>query len=90
MYIETKPYNSYCVEKLWVGFSKIAYKEQGLDMTERSVMKMYLSKHNMTTTSFDLLIKGQQTPRVNIPLERQHFPGKIVSMQENEEGVATG
>jgi len=90
VYIEVKPYNSYCVEKLWTGFSKSVYKEQGLDMNERTVMKMYLSDHGMNTTNFDLLIKGEFTPRLYIPLQRQHFRGRIVSLQEDEEGVATG
>eukprot|EP00092_Neocalanus_flemingeri_P024580 GFUD01026659.1.p1 GENE.GFUD01026659.1~~GFUD01026659.1.p1 ORF type:complete len:1744 (+),score=379.20 GFUD01026659.1:118-5349(+) len=88
VHIKLKPYNSYCVEKLWLGFTKGNNKEGSLDQTQRAAMKQVLDGKAVTGPGFDQLVKGQYQPRIFLPLARQEVAGQIVSLQEDQSGVA--
>ena len=89
MYIKLKPYNSYCVEKLWLGFTKGNNKEGSLDVAQRTVMRQVLDSKGITGPGFDQLVKGQYQPRLFLPIASQEVAGQIVSLQEDSTGVAT-
>ena len=89
VHIKLKPYNSYCVEKLWLGFTKGNNKEGSLDQTQRTVMRQVLDRKGITGPGFDQLMKGQYQPRLFLPLASQEVAGQIVSLQEDNTGVAT-
>ena len=89
MHIKLKPYNSYCVEKLWLGFTKENNKEGSLDQNQRTVMRQVLERKGITGPGFDQLVKGQYQPRLFLPLASQEVTGQIVSLQEDNTGVAT-
>ena len=89
VYIKLKPYNSYCVEKLWLGFTKGNNKEGSLDVAQRTVMRQVLDSKGMTGPGFDQLVNGQYQPRLFLPIASQEVAGQIVSLQEDSTGVAT-
>jgi len=88
VHIKLKPYNSYCVEKLWIGFTKGNNKEGSLDQSQRAAMKQFLDEKRMTGSGFDQMVKGQYQPRIFLPLARQEVAGQIVGLQEDQAGVA--
>jgi len=88
VHIKLKAYNSYCVEKLWLGFTKGNNKEGSLDQTQRTVMKQVLDDKGISGSGFDQLVKGQYQPRTFIPLASQEVAGQIVSLHEDQSGVA--
>ena len=51
VFVKLKPYNSYCVAKLWIGFTTGARKEGSLDPHQiglmKEVYKTYLSIKNI-------------------------------------------
>eukprot|EP00090_Calanus_glacialis_P044057 TRINITY_DN7828_c0_g1_i2.p1 TRINITY_DN7828_c0_g1~~TRINITY_DN7828_c0_g1_i2.p1 ORF type:complete len:1480 (+),score=299.56 TRINITY_DN7828_c0_g1_i2:117-4556(+) len=88
VHIKLKPYNSYCVEKIWIGFTKGNNKEGSLDQTQRAEMKQMLDNKGITGSGFDQLVKGQYQPRMFIPIASQEVAGQIVSLHEDQSGVA--
>ncbi len=43
VYVKLKPYNSYCVDKLWIGFTSGGRKEGSLDPGQIKLMKVIVS-----------------------------------------------
>ena len=58
VYVRLKPYNSYCVEKLWLGFSTGNRKEGSLDPHQINLMKQVgvITITNNHKTEIDLVI----------------------------------
>ena len=70
--ISVKPYNSFCVENLFVGFeASVNPPEEGLSPDERLQMKGFLISHGLDFVAFDQLAKGIFPPRSFLPLKSE-------------------
>ena len=81
MYIQVKTYNSYCVEKLWVGTRGRRIEEFGPD--EVQALQKYLFDHGLDVPSFNSLIKGQHQSRHFLPLGGQVLTGKVKGLKSD-------
>jgi hypothetical protein len=70
-----KSYNSYCVEKLWVGSRGKRIEEFGPD--EVQSLQKYLMDHGLDVPSFNALIRGHYHTRHFLPMGGQILNGKI-------------
>ena len=75
IYIQVKTYNSYCVEKLWVGNRGRRIEEFGPD--EVQTLQKYLFDHGLDVPSFNSLIRGQYQTRHFLPSGGQILKGKV-------------
>ena len=90
VFIQVKPYNSYCVEKLWVGFTETSLGERGLlPQYDRHMMKKYLYDHGLDMQGFDAMVRGQVTTRPFLPLKGQTLRGKIKMLKCEVDGGPT-
>ena len=86
-----KPYNSFCVENLHVGFlgtSGAAPSVANLSVEEKFQMKTYLQLHGLDLSAFDALVKGKFPSRPFLPLTSQIYKGKVTALKED--GVESG
>ena len=74
VHIQVKPYNSYCVDKLWIGdkepMKDVPTQEEQLNF------KKYLYDHGLDAGGFDSLARGQRIIRPFIPLKGGQTPLK--------------
>ena len=82
--IKLKPYNSYCVDTLFIG-----YMGDAPEAEQKEIQMQWLTDRYMTMTGFDFLVKGQLVPRQHLPLIGQELEGEVISLVEDETGVAT-
>jgi len=83
VYIEVKPYNSYCLERLWVGSKD---KVGDLDERGQQEFKKYLFEHGLDRTAFEsLCLRGDFPQRTFIPLPGQIYKGKVKKLTSEEE-----
>jgi len=75
VYIQVKTYNSFCVEKLWVGNRGRRIEEFGPD--EVQALQKYLFDHGLDVPSFNSLIRSQYQSRYFLPLGGQILRGKV-------------
>jgi len=78
--VKLKPYNSYCVEKLWLGFPKGSHMEGILGPSERQKAQLWMEKRGLSQAALDLVVKGQLQPRTFLPLSSQQFSGQVVEI----------
>lgn len=84
MKIKVKPYNSFCVDTLTIGFSSSwSANESEMSLEQRSVMKSFLTHHGLDFPKFEQLIKGVFSPRVHIPFPSQVYRGRILSLKSS-------
>ena len=75
IYIEVKAYNSYCLERLWIGPKDV--KTSDLDDAGQQGFKKYLYDHGLDVPAFENLVRGVFPARNFIPLPGQMLRGKI-------------
>ena len=72
--IMVKPYNSYCLDKLWIGTD---IKNNPNDQDGKMLLQKYLFDHGLDKPAFENLLKGLCPSRPFIPLEGQTYKGRI-------------
>lgn len=82
VYIQVKNYNSFLVEKLWIGSSNINRHEEGV------YFRKYLFDHGIDELAFRYLVKGKFPNRPFIPLPSQAYRGKIRGFSDDSFGNA--
>ena len=82
VYIQVKPYNSFLVEKLWVGSSDLSRAEDGV------YFRKYLFDRGLDDHSFRYLLRGKFPTRPFIPLPGQTFRGRICGLTNEADGSA--
>lgn len=80
VYIQVKPYNSYCADKLWIGQD---VKSHGYDQEGQMALQKYLFDHGLDRPAFDGLIRGIFPTRPFIPLGGQKFRGRIKGLKSD-------
>ena len=83
--IMVKTYNSYIIDKLWIG-SDVKNNPQNTD--GRMQLQKFLFDHGLDKTSLEQLLKGICPVRPFIPLEGQIYKGKIKGLKSDDEGHA--
>jgi len=84
--IMAKPYNSYILDKLWIGSD---VKNNPQDSDGRMQLQKFLFDHGMDKSSMEQLLKGTCPKRSFISLEGQMYRGKIKGLKSDDEGRAT-
>ena len=87
MFIEVKAYNSYCLDRLWIGEKDRKVDDYSLD--EKQVFKKYLFDHGLDLPAFESLVNGDFPKRNFIPLAGQPYHGRVKQLIcEAEDGSA--
>lgn len=76
-----KPYNSYCVDSLYVGFENSAARRDGITAQQDDYMRAYLNHHGLDDTTFTQLAQGKFPARKFLPLPGQLFRGKVKELK---------
>ncbi len=69
-----KPYNSYCIDKLWIGPD---LRNNADDQEGKMQFQKYLYDHGLERSAFVDLQQGQFPPRAFLPLEGQIYKGQV-------------
>ena len=83
VYIRVKPYNSYCVESLYVGFEGSSARRDGITPQQNDYMRAYLSHHGLDDTTFTQLVQGKFPTRKFLPLPGQLFRGIVKEVKRS-------
>lgn len=83
--IMVKSYNSYIIDKLWIG-SDVKNNPQNSD--GRMQLQKFLFDHGLDKTGLEQFLKGVFPVRPFIPLEGQVYKGKIKGLKSDDEGNA--
>ena len=83
--IMVKNYNSYIIDKLWIG-SDVKNNPQNTD--GRMQLQKFLFDHGLDKPSLEQFLKGVFPARPFIPLEGQMYKGKIKGLKSDDEGNA--
>ena len=78
-----KPYNSYCVESLYVGFEDFSARRDDISPQQNDYMRAYLSHHGLDDTTFTQLAQGKFPSRKFLPLPGQQFIGKVKEVKRS-------
>ena len=81
VYIQVKTYNSYCVEKLWVGTR--GKRPEEFDLDEVQALKKYLFDHGLDVPAFHALTRGQCASRPFLPLGGEVLRGKVKALKSD-------
>ena len=81
VYIQVKNYNSYCVERLWVGPRGRRIEELGPE--EVQTLQKYVFDHGLDIPSFNSLIRGQYQSRPYLPLGGQVLSGRVKCLKSD-------
>ena len=82
MYIQVKPYNSYLVEKIWVG------SIDGSRTEDPVYLRKYLFDHGLDDLGFQYILRGKFPNRPFISMPGQTFRGRIRGIRDCEDGSA--
>lgn len=76
VFIQVKPYNSFCVDALWMGF-KAPNPDKDQHAVEQEHFANYLMEQLMDFSFFTSVARGRTVPRPYLPFPAQTFRGKI-------------
>ncbi len=65
-----KPYNSFCVDTLFIGYEEGARRED-ISPEQKHYKGVYLGHHGMDEDGLSNLVRGKSVPRKFIPLPAQ-------------------
>ena len=82
VYIQVKPYNSYLVEKIWVG------SVDGSRPEDPAYLRKYLFDHGLDDLGFQYILRGKFPIRPFISMPGQTFRGRIRGVRDSEDGAA--
>ena len=80
--VRLKPYNSYCVEKLWLGFLKGEGRDGVPDAAQHLLHHQWLQDKALAKEDFDMVVKGQSPGRLFLPLASHPVGGQVVEVRE--------
>jgi hypothetical protein len=82
VYIRVKPYNSFCVDSLFVGFEESS-SISGIAPEQEEYMRAYLGHHGLDNATFTQLSRGKYPTRKFVPLPGQAYKGRIVELKQS-------
>jgi hypothetical protein len=82
VYIQVKPYNSYLVDKIWVG------SVDGSRSEDPVYLRKYLFDHGLDDLGFQYVLRGKFPSRPFISMPGQTFKGKVRSVRDREDKAA--
>ena len=85
-----KPYNSYCVDSLWLGCARGHGRDGALDPPQREAALRWLEDRELGWAGWEAVVRGQHQPRRFLPLIGQQLVGRVTSLVETEAGLVTG
>ena len=83
VFIQVKTYNSYCVEKLWVGPRGRRIEELAGRPEEVQAFQKYLIDHGLDVPSFNSLVRGHYQTRHFLPSGGQILKGRVKQLKSD-------
>jgi hypothetical protein len=77
-----KPYNSFLVEKVWVG------SIDGSRPEDTVYLRKYQFDHGLDDLGFQYILRGRFPARPFVPFPGQAYRGRIRSLESSEDGSA--